>query len=217
VRRLAPLPVLLALLAAGCGGGSSSSSSASSPPRALLHPAQLTATAPRRFAVTFTTTKGTFVVTVHRAWAPHGADRFYELVRNRFYDGAKFFRVVPGFVVQFGISPFPSVSKAWETATIPDDRPAVPNDAGTVSFASAGPNTRTTQVFVNLGRNANLDTSFAPFGVVTSGLGVVRSLYARYGDAPTPHQGEMMTQGNAYLDKAWPKLDSIETARVTSG
>src|SRR4051812_7368019 len=131
LRRMRRAVVLCSLvaIAAGCGGGGGSSSS-SSAPKALLDPGKLTAKAPQSYDVTFKTTKGTFVVRVHRAWAPFGADRFYNLVRNHFYDGAAFFRVVPGFVVQFGISPFPAVSDAWQNATIPDDKPAVHNTRG---------------------------------------------------------------------------------------
>lgn len=195
-----------------------SSLALAAPPAALLHPSKLHAKAPAVYAVAFRTTKGTFTVTVHRSWAPRGADRFYNLVVHRFYDGQKVFRVVPGFVVQFGISGTPAVSKAWVNATIPDDQVRQPNSAGTIAFASAGPNTRTTQVFVNLADNAsNLDRyGFAPFGVVTKGMTVVRSLYGGYRDAPTPHQAQMAAQGNAYFAKHWPKLDAILSARVVA-
>jgi len=208
--------VFLAALAAGCGGGGKSSSS-SAPPKALLDPSKLTAKAPRLFTATFTTTAGTFVVKVHRTWSPHGADRFYNLVKHGFYDGQKLFRVVPHFVVQFGISPYPAVSQAWQTADIPDDPVgSLHNTRGTVAFASAGPGTRTTQIFINTGNNLQLDTAgFTPIGEVTSGMGVVDKLYSAYGDAPTQDQAQMMAQGNAYLEKQWPKLDAIESARVT--
>ena len=200
------------LVLAGCGGSSSSG-----PTNALLHPDQLNKKAPQLFDVTFHTTKGDFTVSVHRTWAPVGADRFYNLVKNHFYDGQKIFRVVPGFVAQFGISPYPSVSKAWQNATIPDDTIAAHNERGAVTFASAGPDTRTTQVFVNLGNNTNLDTNqFAPFGAVTSGIRVLDQLYSGYGDAPTPHQSEMMEQGNAYLEKQYPKLDEIKSTTVSN-
>jgi peptidyl-prolyl cis-trans isomerase A (cyclophilin A) len=186
-----------------------------SPPAALLHPAKLHAKAPNVYAVAFKTTKGTFTVTVHRAWAPRGADRFYNLVVHHFYDGQRLFRVVPGFVVQFGISGTPAVAKAWQHANIKDDPVTHPNAAGTISFADAGPNTRSTQVFVNTGANQRLDSyGFAPFGAVTSGMKVVRSLYSGYADAPTSHQAEMVEQGNAYFAKHWPKLDSIVSARI---
>ena len=209
----AALVVCVALALAGCGGGSSSSK----PDPALLHPAKLTAKAPQLFDVIFHTTAGDFTVSVHRTWAPRGADRFYNLVKNHFYDGAKIFRVVPGFVVQFGISPFPAVSRAWQTATVPDDTITVHNQRGAVAFAAAGPNTRTTQVFIDTGNNPSLDIDqFAPFAAVTSGMHVVDKLYAGYGDQPTPQQGKMMEQGNAYFDKAWPKLDAIKTATISN-
>jgi peptidyl-prolyl cis-trans isomerase A (cyclophilin A) len=203
-----------ALLAAGCGGGGGSSSG---PPSALLHPSKLTAKAPQLYTVTFKTTKGTFTIGVHRTWAPLAADRFYNLVKAHFFDGVEFFRVVPNFVVQFGISPFPSVSKAWEHATIADDQPVgVSNGRGGVSFAAAGPNTRTTQVFIDTGNNQGLDSEgFTPFGAVDSGMEVVDKLYSGYGDKPTPQQGQIMSQGNAFLKKHYPKLDYIKSARVT--
>lgn len=212
----APLLILLAscaLLAAGCGGGGSSAG----PPAALLHPAKLKAKSPQLYTVTFKTTKGNFTIGVHRTWAPLAADRFYNLVKAHFFDGVEFFRVVPNFVVQFGISPYPSVSKAWEHATILDDQNVgVSNGRGGVSFASAGPNTRTTQVFIDTGNNQGLDQQgFTPFGAVDSGMDVVDKLFSGYGDKPTPQQGEMMGQGNAFLKKHYPKLDYIKSARVT--
>ena len=210
---LLALPALACIALAGCGG----KHSAGGPPKALLDPAKLTAQAPALFTATFKTTKGTFAVEVHRAWAPHGADRFYNLVKAGFFNGDEFFRVVPGFVVQFGISPYPQVSSAWHAATIPDDPTVSHNTAGAVTFASAGPGTRTTQVFINLGSNKQLDANFAPFGTVTKGLAVVRKLYSGYGDAPTSQQGEMETRGNAWLAKHYPKLDAIETARLSRG
>lgn len=187
-----------------------------SPPPALLKPAALTAKAPATYGVKFTTTKGTFVVTVHRAWAPRGADRFYDLVKAHFYDGNEFFRVVKGFVVQFGISGYPAVSKAWQNANLKDDPVKASNTVGTITYADAGPNTRTTQVFINLANNAtNLDgQGFAPFGKVTSGMSVVDKLYAGYDDAPTNLQGQISSQGNAFLKKRFPKLDAVITARV---
>jgi peptidyl-prolyl cis-trans isomerase A (cyclophilin A) len=186
-----------------------------SPPPALLHPAKLTAKAPSVYGVVFTTTKGSFTVTVHRQWSPRGADRFYNLVRARFFDGDEFFRVVKGFVVQFGISGYPAVSSAWQNATIGDDAVKASNTRGTITFADAGPNTRTTQVFVNLGNNASLDgQGFSPFGRVTSGMSVVDKLYSGYGEAVTNLQGEIATQGNSFLRRRFPKLDRILRARV---
>ncbi len=206
--------ILIALACAaltGCGGGGHSG-----PQDALLHPGTLKAEAPQLFTATFKTTKGEFAIEVHRTWAPKAANRFYNLVKSHFFDGVTFFRVVPKFVVQFGISPFPQVSAAWRDATIPDDPVTIHNTRGAVTFASAGPDTRTTQVFINLGENSSLDqTGFAPFGAVVSGMDVVDKLFSGYGDAPTSKQGELQTQGNAWLDKNYPKLDSIKTARVT--
>ena len=186
------------------------------PPPQLLKPAALHAKAPATFSVQFTTTKGTFVVTVHRAWAPRGADRFYNLVKAGFYNGDEFFRVVKGFVVQFGINGDPKVSSAWQNATIKDDPVKASNTPGTITFADAGPNTRTTQVFINLGDNAaNLDgQGFAPFGKVTKGMSVVDRLYSGYGEAVTNLQGEIATQGNSFLRRRFPKLDRILRARV---
>lgn len=206
--------VLIGCLAAACAGAAYAG--AVEPPPALLQPAKLTARAPRTFTATFRTSKGSFVVTVHRGWSPRGADRFYNLVRNRFYDGQKIFRVVRHFVVQFGISAYPQVSAAWSNAEIQDDPSAGRHNArGTIAFASAGANTRTTQVFINTGNNVQLDGyEFTPFGVVTSGMKTVDSLYGGYGDRPTPHQAEMARQGNAYFRAHWPRLDTILSARV---
>src|SRR5216117_1817822 len=135
--------------------------------RALLRPALLKDQAPETFEVKFITTRGDFTVTVTRAWAPIGADRFYNLVKHHFYDNASFFRVVPGFVVQFGISAYPAVSAAWKNADLKDDPVTQSNKRGYLTFATAGPNTRTTQVFISLKDNASLDAQgFAPFGVV---------------------------------------------------
>jgi len=191
------------------------SAAAASPPAALLHPNELTAKAPATYTVEFTTTKGRFDVQVQRKWAPRGADRFYNLVRARFYDGVEFFRVVRGFVVQFGINGDPAVSAAWQHATISDDPVKTSNVRGTITFADAGPDTRTTQVFVNLNDNAALDTQgFAPFGKVTEGMNVVERLYGGYGEAPTSTQSQISASGNAFLKKQFPKLDSVLTARV---
>jgi peptidyl-prolyl cis-trans isomerase A (cyclophilin A) len=189
--------------------------SAAAAPPSLLQPASLHAKAPAVYRVSFATTKGTFVVTVHRAWAPRGADRYYNLVRARFFDGVTFFRVVKDFVVQFGISPDPKVSSAWQTATIKDDPVKISNTPGRITFATGGPDTRTTQVFINLGSNTSLDTQgFAPFGRVTSGMSVVNKLYGGYGEQPTGDQQQIATQGDAFLHKTFPKLDHIRTARI---
>jgi cyclophilin family peptidyl-prolyl cis-trans isomerase len=182
---------------------------------ALLTPPALNAKAPGRYDVAFKTTAGDFEVAVTRAWAPHGADRFYNLLKHGFFTGASFFRVVPGFVVQFGLSPSPAVNKAWSAASIADDAVIQSNRNGYLSFASAGPNTRTTQVFINLGDNARLDgMGFAPFGKVVSGTNVVRKIYSAYGESPD--QTSIVTQGKGYLDKNYPKLDRIVWAKIVS-
>jgi peptidyl-prolyl cis-trans isomerase A (cyclophilin A) len=187
----------------------------------LQNPSALTAKAPEVYDVKFTTTKGDFVVQVTRAWAPLGADRFYNLAANKFFDDASFFRVLSGFVVQFGLHADPQISKAWRAATIKDDPVTQSNRPGFITFATAGPNTRTTQVFINLGNNAQLDSmGFAPFGQVTQGMDVVKQLYSGYGEgAPSgrgPDQGMVSSQGKAYLDKDFPKLDSIKSATIIS-
>jgi peptidyl-prolyl cis-trans isomerase A (cyclophilin A) len=181
--------------------------------RALLHPALLKAKAPDIFKARFTTTQGDFVIEVHRDWSPLGADRFYNLVKNGFYNNAHFFRVVSGFVVQFGLSPSPAVNKAWHDAAIQDDPVKQSNAKGMVTFASAGPNTRTTQLFINLGQNGRLDTmGFSPFGTVIEGMDVVQKIYAGYGEAPD--QGRIEAEGKPYLDKNFPLLDRIRMARI---
>lgn len=188
---------------------------------ALLNPATLRAKAPAEYDVKFVTTQGEFTIHVTRAWAPNGADRFYNLVRHHYYDGAAFFRVLPGFMAQFGISAYPQVSKVWENATIKDDPILQSNHRGFVSFATAGPNTRTTQVFINYGNNEALDRSgFSAFAVVSDGMEVVDKLYNGYGegapDGHGPDQGLISTRGRAYLEKGFPKLDSIRSATLVT-
>jgi len=185
--------------------------------RALLRAALLKDKAPDIFQVKFTTTRGDFVVTVNRAWAPIGADRFYNLVKHHFYDNASFFRVVPGFVVQFGISAYPPVSAAWEKANIQDEPVTQSNKRGYLTYAKTSmPNTRSTQIFINLKDNAGLDRQgFSPFGYVDAqGMKVVDMLYDQYGDSSGPEQDQISKQGKPYLDKGWPKLDSIKTATL---
>lgn len=181
--------------------------------RALLNPALLKAKAPDVFKARFTTTKGDFVVEVHRDWSPLGADRFYNLVKNGYFNNAHFFRVVSGFVVQFGLSPSPAVNAVWKDATIQDDPVTQTNSKGSLTFATRGPNTRTTQLFINLGENARLDgMGFSPFGNVIEGMDVVEKLYAGYGESPD--QGQITAVGKPYLDKNFPLLDSIRVARI---
>jgi len=187
----------------------------------LLNPASLKEQAPESYKAKFTTTKGDFVIEVNRAWSPLGADRFYNLVKHHFYDDASFFRVLPGFVVQFGISAKPDVARVWARATIPDDPVTQSNLVGYLTFATGGANTRTTQVFINLADNKNLDgMGFSPFGKVIEGMDVVEKLYSGYGEgAPQgrgPDQGRITNEGKTYLDKNFPQLDSIKTAVILS-
>jgi peptidyl-prolyl cis-trans isomerase A (cyclophilin A) len=186
----------------------------------LLNPAALNAQAPATYKVKFQTSKGDFVIEVTRAWAPNGADRFYNLVKNGYYDGARFFRVIKDFMVQFGINGDPAVNAVWQNASIPDDPVLQSNKRGMVTYAMRGPDTRTTQVFINYAdRNAGLDSQgFAPFGVVVEGMDVVDTLYADYGEgAPQgngPDQGRSQSEGNAYLTKSFPNLDYTKKATI---
>jgi len=185
----------------------------------LKNPAALTAQAPANFKVNFDTSKGKFVVDVHRDWAPNGADRLFNLVSNGFYDDCRFFRVVEGFMVQFGINGNPAIQSAWKNADLKDDPPKQSNKRGTVTFATAGPNSRTTQLFISFGDNSGLDKQgFTPVGEVTSGMDIVDALYKGYGEgAPRgkgPEQGKIQSEGNAYLNKEFPKLDYIKTATI---
>jgi len=179
----------------------------------LLNPATLKVQAPGLYKVKFNTAKGDFVVQVTRAWSPLGADRFYNLVKHGFYNGAAFFRIVPGFVVQFGLSPDPAVSKAWREAKIADDPVTQSNHRGYLSFATAGPGTRTTQVFINLADNARLDSmGFSPFGQVIEGMELIDKLNAEYGEQPD--QGRIEAEGRNYLEKSFPRLDIIKSAVI---
>jgi len=191
-----------------------------SPESSELPPAVKDEKAPAVFRVNFDTSKGGFIVEVTRDWAPLGADRFYTLVKTGFFDNARFFRVIPGFMVQFGLSPKPIENKKW--SNLPDDAVTQSNKPGYITFATAGPGTRTSQVFINYGDNARLDgQGFAPFGKVVSGMDVVQQLYNEYGEgAPQgmgPAQDQIQSRGNEYLEKDFPKLDYIKTARLASG
>lgn len=185
----------------------------------LTQPAKLTEKAPDTFKVKFDTTKGSFTVQVTRAQAPNGADRFYNLVRAGFFKDIAFFRVINGFMCQFGIHGDPKVSAAWREANITDDPVKASNTRGAITFATAGPNTRTTQLFINFGDNSQLDhMGFAPFGKVIEGMDVVDKINAEYGEgAPGgrgPSQGRVQAEGNAYLKKDFPNLDYIKSATI---
>ena len=179
----------------------------------LLKPSTLKARAPEAYKVKFTTTKGDVIILVTRSWAPIGADRFYNLVKNGFYKDAAFFRIIPGFVAQFGIPARPEVAAAWDHAYLVDDKVTQTNKRGTLTFATAGANTRTTQIFINYGDNARLDTQgFAPFGEVIDGMDIADKFFAGYGESPD--QGRITAFGKGYLDKSFPNLDRIVTATV---
>ncbi len=176
--------------------------------------------APAVFRANFDTSKGGFIIEVTRDWAPIGADRFYTLVKNGFFNDARFFRVIPGFMVQFGLPANPADNKKW--GSLSDDPVKESNKAGYVTFATAGPSTRTTQIFINYADNSRLDgQGFAPFGKVVSGMDVVQQLYSEYGEgAPQgagPAQDQIQSLGNAYLNRDFPKLDYVKSARLASG
>ena len=178
-----------------------------------------TATTPEHFDVKFQTSKGDFVVKVTRSWSPKGADQFYEAVQSGFYDDCRFFRVINGFMAQFGINGDPNIQAKWREKSILDEPVIKSNKRGYLTFARGGPHSRTTQLFINLVNNSRLDhMGFSPFGRVVEGLDVVDSLYADYGEgAPKgrgPNQGLIQTQGNAYLNREFPKLDFIKKATI---
>jgi len=213
-RRVLPILVLSAIAT----GLAAQAQEKASPPAGAKTESKSAAT-PKTFKVKFETSKGDFVVQVHREWAPNGADRFHELVKTGFYSEARFFRVVSGFMVQFGIAGDPKVMATWRPKSILDDPLKQGNKRGYVTFAMAGPNTRTTQVFINFKDNSFLDPQgFPAFGQVITGMDVVDKLYSEYGDgAPRgqgPDQGRIQTEGNAYLTKEFPKLDYIKKASI---
>lgn len=202
--------VVVALVLASCGGSSPSGETAR-----RVEPV------PDVYRVTLETSKGDVTIAVTKAWAPEGAERFYRLVRQGFYDDARFFRVVRNFVVQFGINGDPTVEAHWRSMTIADDPVKQSNTRGTITFATSGPNTRTTQVFINLKDNARLDQSgFAPFGQVIEGMDVVDRFFSAYGDGPPrgvgPEQDLMERQGNTYLEARFPRLDYVRRGRITT-
>ena len=208
-KSLSILPLALALIAAPALAQSPN----------LSNPGALVEQAPATYKARFDTSKGTFVIQVTRAWAPRGADRFYNLVKNGFYDNVRFFRVIAGFMVQFGINGDPRVSARWREANIADDPVTQSNTRGMITFATAGPNTRTTQVFINFGNNSQLDgMGFAPFGKVVSGMNVVDAINSEYGEgAPRgrgPEQGRLQMEGNAYLAKSFARMDYIKKATI---
>src|SRR5579871_5392377 len=200
---------------------STSTAATAQPPATPAPPPTPSETAPAVYHARFETSAGPFVIEVHRDWAPLGADRFYNLVKTGVYDNARFFRVLTGFMAQFGIPGDPAAAALWHDRTISDDPVKESNTRGMVSFATAGPNTRTTQVFINFGNNKSLDKSgFAPFGKVSQGMAVVDKLYSAYGEgAPEghgPEQGRIEAEGNTYLVHDFPKLDYVKKATIVT-
>ena len=207
------LPILLFALLAGCSRGSQPEAGKTGGPVAHAKPA------PDSYKVKFVTSKGPFVVEVTRAWAPQGADRFYELAQAKFFDEGRFFRVLKGFVVQFGINKDPDVEAKWRDVYIPDDPVRQSNLRGTLTFATSGPNTRSNQLFINLADNASLDSrGFTPIGKVVEGMDVVQQVYAGYGEGEPsgegPGQDKIEARGNEYLKADFPRLDYVNTARI---
>jgi peptidyl-prolyl cis-trans isomerase A (cyclophilin A) len=219
-RARVPGALLISILAIfGCPAASPDTGTPAPQPPGAAAPMPMNGAAPAVFKIKFATTKGDFVVEVTRAWAPNGADRIHELVTAGFYDRVKFFRAIAGFMVQFGINGDPQVNRRWAEARIPDDPVRESNRRGYMTFATSGPNSRTTQVFINLADNQRLDASgFSPFGKVISGLEVVDSLHTGYGEgAPGgagPEQGRINAEGNAYLERFFPNLDAVMTASI---
>ena len=216
------LSIISLLLLLGCGhapaGGGFNQ-------EALMDPKNeaMSQQAPDKFKAEFITSEGSFVIEVNRKWAPLGADRFYNLVFNGFYDEARFFRVVPNFIAQFGLhadpainakwTSHPQINPNWKDVVLQDDPVQVKNTRGTLSFAAAGPNTRTTQVFINFQDNTHLDgMGFAAFGQIAEGLEVIDAINPQYGQTPT--QGKIMQEGNQYLEAYYPELTYIKTARI---
>ena len=201
-------------------GQARGAASAANPNKAKLRtPSALNEKAPDTYLAKFDTSKGVFVIEVHRDWAPLGADRFYNLVKNGFYDDVRFFRVLDNFMAQFGINGDPAIMAAWRGANLRDDPAKESNKRGYITFATGGPNTRTTQVFISYKDNSFLDSQgFSPFGQVVSGMEVVDKLYKEYGEgAPSgrgPDQTRTQMEGNAYLTKGFPKLDYVKRATI---
>ena len=207
--RLTPfaLTLTLALLCGACSGGGSGTTTTEELPNVPNEKS------PDQYKVRFETSKGNIVIQVQREWAPIGSDRFYTLVKNGFLNGDWFFRVVPKFIIQFGLNGDPKLNARWRQARIKDDPVRENNLRGTVVFATSGSNSRTTQLFINTNDNVQLDgNGFAPFGRVIAGMNVVDQIYAGYGEQPD--QTRIQTEGNAYLEKEFPQLDYIKTAIV---
>jgi peptidyl-prolyl cis-trans isomerase A (cyclophilin A) len=229
-RKFSSLTLLVAAsLVGACGGGEPQEQASTQeaaqaepvldPASPLLTPEELTEAAPATYRVRFETSVGTIVVQVNKAWSPNGADRFYNLVKNGYYDDTRFYRVVEGFMAQFGLKGVNAIDQAWRNASFPDDPFTRSNGRGTITFAHAGANTRTTQVFFNFKDNTHLDPSgFTPFGEVVEGLDVMDRIYSGYGELPPagkgPDYGKAWVQGNKYLDQDFPEMTKVISATL---
>ena len=220
MRRLFLFSSCIALAAAALAAQTATPKPAAPKPAApnrLLNPAALTAKAPETFKVKFDTTKGVIMLDVHRDWAPKGADRFYNMVRNGFFSVARFFRVIPNFMAQFGINGDPAVNAAWEKVRLMDDPPNMQHNVrGFLTYGTTGqPNSRGTQLFINYKDNSYLDKDgFVPIGQVAEGMEVADMLNSEYGSAPQNAQGRITVEGNKFLQASFPKLDYIKTATI---
>jgi peptidyl-prolyl cis-trans isomerase A (cyclophilin A) len=219
MRRAPALAVFSLALLAACGGGERQAEAPREAPNPLFAPKRLNETAPAEYRVRLTTSAGDVVIQVHRNWAPNGADRFYNLVKNGFYDDVRIYRVLPKFMAQFGLNGDGRINVAWKNSIIVDDPVTESNGRGRVSFAKGGPNSRTTEVFINLRDNAALDgRGFSPFGEVVEGMDVVDGFFDGYGDGPPrgegPYQAQVQVQGNRYLDSVFPQLTRLLSARL---
>ena len=225
ITTLVPAALILFTACAGDtgseGDGAAEAAAEAAADNPLNRPAELVETAPETFQARFETSTGDFVVEVTRAWAPNGVDRFYNLVRNGYYDGVHFFRVMEGFMAQFGMHGDPQINALWARAQIADDPVVESNTRGTITYAKGGPDSRTTQLFINFVDNSRLDEmGFAPFGVVTEGMDVVDQIYSGYGAlAPQgngPIHQNIVARGNEYLDEDFPELDHIISATLVN-
>lgn len=221
-RPVRALLLALSLGVAACGGDEPPAQAPRQALNPLYTPKRLTETAPASFRVRMETSEGVVVIQVHRAWAPLGADRFYNLVKNGFYDDTRIYRVLDGFMAQFGMNGDPRVNMAWRNAIIVDDPVTQSNTRGRLAFAKGGPNSRTTELFISFRDNSPLDErGFAPLGEVVEGMDVVDRFHAGYGDGPPrgegPYQAQVQAQGNAYLDVSFPELTRILSASVEVG
>jgi peptidyl-prolyl cis-trans isomerase A (cyclophilin A) len=215
--RFTAITLTLAALLFMIAPGTASAQSDAANRAKLLNPALLNETAPEKFQAKFDTSQGEFVIEVTKAWSPIGADRFYNLVKNGYFDNCRFFRVISGFMAQVGMNGDPKITQAWKNFPIKDDQVKQSNKRGYVTFAKTGaPNSRTVQIFINYSdRNAQLDKDgFSPFGKVIKNMEAVDALYSGYGESPS--QSMIQAQGNAYLQKEFPKLDFIKTATIVA-